>query len=92
MPRTFKTLAALLVPLGAAAALATAVIPTGPAQAQDWHHDNNYHRDWHHDDHWHGGGYVYAAPPPVAYVAPPAYYAPPPAVVVGVPGISVNIR
>lgn len=75
---------------------AMALLAAAPAaQAQDWRHDDRGHydhRDWHPDHDWHGGGYVYAAPPPVYYAPPPAYYAPPPAVVVGVPGLSINIR
>ena len=80
--------------IGLAALGAVALLAAAPAvQAQDWHHDDRGHYD-HRDDHhdWHGGGYVYAAPPPVYYAPPPAYYAPPPAVVVGVPGLTVNIR
>lgn len=80
-----------LAVIGAPALLAAAPV----AQAQDWHHDDRGrydHHDDHHDRDWHGG-YVYAAPPPVYYAPPPtAYYAPPPAVVVGVPGLSINIR
>ncbi|HTC11341.1 MAG TPA: hypothetical protein VK726_21465 [Acetobacteraceae bacterium] len=82
-----------LAAFGATALLAAASV----AQAQDGHRDDHGHYD-HRDDHpghdWHGGGggYVYAAPPPVYYAPPQAYYAPPPAVVVGVPGLSINIR
>jgi len=75
------------------AALAFAAVSV-PATAQGWHHDDHGHydhRDWHHDHDWHGG-YVYGAPPPVVYTPSPYYYAPPPAVVVGVPGLSINIR
>jgi hypothetical protein len=65
---------------------------SGPAGADDYHHDNGHRRD--RDHHGRGWDHHYSAPP-VVYATP--YYEPPvvyrePRVGVYLPGLNINLR